>query len=124
MKREDIEDVYRLSPVQAGMLFHALHAADRTMYFQQFHCRLGPGFDPDVFARAWQILVNANPTLRTLFLWQDLEEPVQVVARYAALPCERRDWRGLCPAEQERRLAGFLEEDRRRGFDLAAAPLL
>src|SRR6185437_15497168 len=36
----DIEDVYPLSPVQEGMLFHTSYAPASGVYVQQFTCRL------------------------------------------------------------------------------------
>ncbi|HSC21132.1 MAG TPA: condensation domain-containing protein, partial [Solirubrobacterales bacterium] len=124
MRRENVEDVYRLSPVQQGMLFHCVRSGRAAMYLQQFQRRTGPGFDAAAFVRAWQAAVDANPALRTFFLWRDLEEPVQVVARRVELPVERHDWSDLPPAEREARLAELVAADRRRGFDLARAPLL
>jgi hypothetical protein len=124
MKRENIEDVYRLSPVQHGMLFHTLHAPESGMYFEQFHTPSAPGWDPAVAERAWREVVARNTILRTSFLWEGLDDPVQVVHRQVELPVVHEDWRGLPAAEQQERLAAFLAADRSRGFDLSRVPLL
>jgi hypothetical protein len=47
-----------------------------------------------------------------------------VVARQARLPWERQDWRGLEPTEQDERLKLYVDEDRRRGFNLSKPPLM
>ncbi len=124
MKRENIEDVYRLSLAQQGMLFHTLHAARPAMYLQQFRGRFGGVFDAAAFAAAWQALVDANPVFRTFFLWKDIEEPVQLVERRLTLSIEQQDWSALPAAASEARLAAFIAADRERGFDLARPPLM
>ena len=124
MKRENIEDVYRLSPVQQGMLFHTLHAPEAGMYFEQFHHRTPPGWNPEVAERAWREVVARHTILRTSFLWEGLDEPVQIVHRQVDLPVLHEDWRGLPTPEQEERLRRFLSDDRSRGFDAARVPLL
>jgi amino acid adenylation domain-containing protein len=125
MSRPDVEDIYPLTPLQQGMLFHTVYAPGSGAYVEQvgFTVR-DPAFDPDALARAWQRVADRHPALRTAFAWEEMEEPVAVVQRRAALPVEKLDWSGLDPAERERELEAFLAEDRRRGFDLLAAPLM
>ena len=38
--RQNIEDIYPLSPMQQGMLFHSLYAPDSGVYFVQVNCTL------------------------------------------------------------------------------------
>ena len=124
MSLENVADIYRLSPVQHGMLFHTLYAPETGVYFEQFCPAYGRGFDPAAFERAWQQTLDRHPVLRTAFLWEDLDEPVQVVHRRVELPVDRQDWRGLPAAEQRQRLADYMAADRRRGFELSRPPLL
>ncbi len=125
MSRPDVEDIYPLTPLQQGMLFHTVYAPGSGAYVEQvgFTVR-DPAFDPQVFARAWQRVAERHPVLRTAFAWEEMEEPVQVVQRRVAIPVETLDWSGLAPHARERELEDFLAEDRRRGFDLLAAPLM
>ena len=120
----NVEGVYRLSPVQEGMLFHALSAPGSGVYFEQFTTAYDEGLDPEVFAAAWRQVLDRHPVLRTSFLWEDLEQPVQVVHRYVDLNLERLDWRDRDPGEQQRGIAALAAADRRRGFDLTRPPLL
>ena len=61
--------------------------------------------------------------LRTVFFWEGLDQPLQVVRAEAAAPFETLDWSGVPAGEREARFAALLAADRARGFDLAAAPL-
>jgi amino acid adenylation domain-containing protein len=124
MSRTNIENIYPLSPMQQGMLFHTLYAEGPGMYFVQIGWTLRGQLDVAAFVRAWEEVVARHPILRTGFAWERLERPVQIVRRQVKLPLIEIDLRGLSTEEQAARLAAFNEEDRVRGFDLAKAPLL
>ncbi len=122
-----IEDVYPLTPLQEGILFHvqaALAAGVPDEYFRQYLCRIHGPLDVAAFAGVWRDCLARHPALRTAFVWEDVEEPLQVVFRRAGLPIATLDLRAAPPGEQGRLIADFLAADRRRGFDLRTAPLL
>ncbi|HVT17363.1 MAG TPA: amino acid adenylation domain-containing protein [Thermoanaerobaculia bacterium] len=119
-----VVDIYPLSPLQRGLLFHSQRHRGSGDYFQQVSCILAGKLDGASFLRAWQMVVARHPILRTAFVWEDLAEPLQVVREGIELPWEDGDWRELSPGEQEERLDRYLREDRRRGFEVAQAPLM
>jgi amino acid adenylation domain-containing protein/non-ribosomal peptide synthase protein (TIGR01720 family) len=122
--RGEVEDVYPLSPMQEGMLFHTLYAPGEGAYVGQFGFDLVGELDHAAFERAWQEVLERHPALRTAFVWEEVDAPVQVVQRRAALSIHREDWRGLEPHEQEARRAAFAAADRARGFAPGEAPLM
>ncbi|HBL59459.1 MAG TPA: non-ribosomal peptide synthetase [Cyanobacteria bacterium UBA8803] len=124
MKKEQIEDIYELSSMQQGMLFHTLADSNSGMYFEQLSCTLQGNLDVSKFKQAWQRVVERHPILRTAFFWEELEKPYQVVYRRVDLPWEVQDWRELSPQEQEKQLEAFLKADRERGFELSRSPLI
>ncbi|HEY0735645.1 MAG TPA: amino acid adenylation domain-containing protein [Herpetosiphonaceae bacterium] len=119
-----IEAVYPLSSLQQGMLFHALYAPAGGDYITQMRFVFGGALDRDALVMAWQQVTDRYAILRTGFIWEDLDEPLQVVRKQVAVPFALHDWRGLSEAEQTQRLDAYLEGDRRQGFDPAQAPLL
>ncbi|HVR96706.1 MAG TPA: amino acid adenylation domain-containing protein [Thermoanaerobaculia bacterium] len=119
-----VEDFYPLSPLQQGMLFHTLEAPGSGVYCEQLSCLLEGPLDETAFQATWDRVAERHAVLRTGFVWEGVKEPVQVVYRGLGVPLDCRDWRSCPGDEQRRRLAPFLDEDRRRGFDLAKAPLL
>nr|AHB82071.1 non ribosomal peptide synthetase [Jahnella sp. MSr9139] len=119
-----IEDVYPLSPVQQGMLFHTLFDRESGAYCQQLVCRLSGALDPDALRKAWATVVERHAALRTAFVQLGAAEPVQVVLPEVTLPWEILDWRELPAAAQEEALERLLERDRRRGFDPERPPLM
>ena len=124
MKDSELEDVYELSPMQQGMLFHTLYDPEGDLYFEQSVMTVRGDLDNVLFGQAWQLVGNRHPGLRTSFHWEGLEKPVQVVHSSVEVPVETRDWRGMRPDVQERELDAFVKGDRGRSFDLSRAPLL
>lgn len=124
MSSKNIEDAYSLSPMQQGMLFHSLYAVASGVYIEQISCSLHGNLNVSVFVRAWQQVVDRHPVLRTAFVWERLEQPLQVVGRYVKLPKEQQDWRGVSSVEQQEQLKILLYADRQRGFELSKAPLM
>jgi surfactin family lipopeptide synthetase C len=120
----NVEDVYPLSPLQEGMLFHTLEAPGSGVYIEQVDMELAGPLDPMALRDAWRRAVDRHPALRTAFFWEGLERPVQVVRRQVPLDWQEEDWRGSAVEEQRQRIDRHLHEDRCRGFDLTQAPLL
>ncbi len=121
---QNVEDIYPLAPLQQGMLFHSLYAPDSGIYCEQLGILFQPSFDSASFKAAWQSVIARHTILRTAFLWEELEEPLQVVHQQIALPWEEQDWRALSPGEQTARLEAFRRDDLKRGFEPGRAPLL
>src|SRR3954463_15409028 len=115
-KRHLIESIYPLSPVQHGMLFHTLYDSEAGMYVEQTIFTLRGDLDVAAFQRAWHHVVGRHPVLRTAFVWEQRDEPFQVVYRQTQLPWVVEDWRGLPASEQQQWLDAVLADDRTRGF--------
>ncbi|WP_459206816.1 non-ribosomal peptide synthase/polyketide synthase [Pseudomonas sp. MLB6B] len=122
MAAGDIADVYPLSPMQQGMLFHTLYEQGRGDYINQLRVDV-EGLDSERFVAAWQAAIRAHDILRTGFVWQDdLGQAVQVVRREVELPVALYDWR-----DSEDRIdatQALAQAERDRGFELSQAPLL
>jgi surfactin family lipopeptide synthetase C len=124
VRQEQIEDIYELSPMQQGILFHTLFTPEAGVYLLQWSGALHGPVNNLAMEQAWRQVVEQHPIFRTSFHWEELRKPLQVVHRSAALPFEQHDWRQIAPEEQEARLDAFLKEDRTRGFELSRAPLM
>jgi len=122
--RKNIEAIYPLSPTQQGMLFHSLYDRESGVYVEQLAATLRGDLDVSAFSQAWQRVVDRHAVLRTAFAWKRLEQMMQVVRQRVTVPIVQEDWRHYPAEEQEKRLDAWLEAERRRGFDLAKAPLM
>ena len=121
---ENLEDIYQLSPMQQGMLFHTIYTPESGAYFEQTLFTIAGELDVEMFERAWQQVVDRHSILRSSFLWEELERPQQVVHRRVRAPFEKLDWSDLPASVQEQRLANYIASDRANGFDLATPPLM
>ncbi|MBF2936489.1 non-ribosomal peptide synthetase, partial [Pseudomonas aeruginosa] len=118
----EVEDLYPLSPMQQGMLFHSLYQQEAGDYINQLRVDID-GLHPESFRAAWQAALDEHDVLRSGFLWQGaFETPLQVVRKRVEVPFSVLDWRG------REDLAAALDElaagEGRLGFDLSEAPLL
>jgi surfactin family lipopeptide synthetase C len=121
---DNIDDIYELSPMQQGMLFHTLYAPESSLYFEQLLCILSGELNFPAFVQAWQQVVTRHPVLRSGFYWEEIEKPLQMVSKQVELPWVKLDWRHLTPDEQQQHLENFLKSDRQKGFSLDVAPLM
>jgi amino acid adenylation domain-containing protein/non-ribosomal peptide synthase protein (TIGR01720 family) len=124
MRAADIEDIYELTPLQQGLLYHVLHATGSREYFTHFSCRLRASIDLRALRDALATVLARHPALRTSLHWEDVPKPLQVVHRSVELPLVELDWTGASRAEESARTEALIEEETRRGFALDAAPLL
>ncbi|HEV2783795.1 MAG TPA: amino acid adenylation domain-containing protein, partial [Actinophytocola sp.] len=119
-----VEDIYPLTPLQAGMLFHSLVDAGSGVYVNQVRFLLDGVSDPHALGAAVQRVVDRTPVLRTSLAWAGLDEPVQVVHRGVVLPVAHYDWRQLSEVDRDAELTRVLAEDWAAGIDLTVAPLM
>jgi amino acid adenylation domain-containing protein len=124
MNQKNIEDIYPLSPMQQGMLFHSLLAPESGAYIVQSCYEIQGNLNRTAFEQAWQQVINRHSILRTAFVWENLEKPLQVVGREVKALTLYQDWRHLAPEEQQTQLKFLLKTQRKQGFNLAKAPLI
>lgn len=122
----ELEDVLPLTPLQEGMLFHALYdQAAIDVYTAQFVLTLEGTVDPAALRAAVAALLRRHANLRVGFLHEDLDQPVQAVAAQVPVPLRTYDLTaGEGPGGVADRLREFLAADRVRRFDLADPPLM
>ena len=121
---KNVEDIYPLTPLQSGMLLHSLMAPESGVYVNQVTCSLPADLDPRLFRQAWERLVQRHGVLRTAFLWDGLEEPLQAVRKTVSLPWQELDWRGLPAEERRRRFEELRHGERHTPLTLSKAPLM
>jgi amino acid adenylation domain-containing protein len=109
--------------MQQGLLFHSLVSPHSGVYMLQFYCTLRGGLDEDRLEDAWRRVVARHAVLRTFFVLDHGDKPLQIVRKSVDVPFERHDWRDIPSDDQAGRFFEFLRGDRAVGFDVAKAPL-
>ncbi|HKE59595.1 MAG TPA: condensation domain-containing protein, partial [Pyrinomonadaceae bacterium] len=124
MRAENLVDIYELSPLQQGLLFHSLYAPESGVYIEQLTITLSGDIDLPAFKWAWEQAMGRHAVLRTAFYWEGIEKPHQVVYREVELPWEQHDWRSLSETQQAEQMKKYLSADRARGFDFSQPPMM
>ncbi|MFE2046737.1 amino acid adenylation domain-containing protein, partial [Streptomyces sp. NPDC059477] len=125
MTRSQVEDVWPLSPLQEGLLFHAAFDSDGPDVYQgQRLLDLDGPVDAGRLRASWQALAARHPVLRAGFRRRKSGEAVQVIARSVELPWRAEDLTGLDAEAAGAKMAELAAEDRAHRFSLAAPPLL
>ena len=117
---ENVADVYVLTPMQEGMLFHTISAPETDVFINQISIPIDGDLDVEMFMRSWDRLIHRHDALRTAFVWDGLDEPVQVVRQAVEL-----DWviHDLADAQDRAWALQSIVSGQRHQFDLASAPL-
>ncbi|ATL69942.1 non-ribosomal peptide synthetase [Nocardia terpenica] len=123
MAQSRIEDIWPLSPLQAGLLFHAVYDGEGIdVYVGHWILDLEGPVDAAKMRAAWEALLTRHAPLRACFRQRKSGETVQIVARQVELPWRVVDLSHL--DDPEAAVRELAEEDRTTRFDLAKAPLL
>lgn len=77
----DMVDLYPLSPMQEGMLFHSLLDSESEYYFEQMTCNIKGELNLQVMEDSVNTLLSRYDILRTAFLHEGFEKPIQVVLK-------------------------------------------
>jgi amino acid adenylation domain-containing protein len=123
ISRCDIENIFALTPVQEGILFHYLKDPRGEIYFEQLRLEVSGLLDIKAFERAWEFLAAGNAMLRTVFRWEETADPVQMVLKkhkpriiYYDLSDEPGE------VQKNKRLDEVKEKDLENRFDLRQVP--
>ncbi|WP_053213533.1 non-ribosomal peptide synthase/polyketide synthase [Pseudomonas sp. Q12-87] len=117
-----VEDIYPLSPMQQGMLFHTLYEQQAGNYINQLRVDV-EGLDVERFREAWQAAMDAHDVLRSSFVWEgDFKRALQVVHKHLDVVFVSHDWRARPQMNED--LEALALAQRQQGFALDAAPLL
>ncbi|MFH5211842.1 amino acid adenylation domain-containing protein [Antrihabitans sp. NCIMB 15449] len=119
-----LTDVWPLSPLQSGMLFHAVFAAESTdEYTDQSVLTLAGTVDDERLREAAQALLDRHENLRVAFL-ETNSGPRQIVLGDVAVLWRSVDLSALDEAASSAEIDRLLAADRLTKFDTASPPLL
>ena len=116
--------IYKLSPLQEGMLFHYLYNQDAQIYIEQFIVDLPAGVNIPIFRKAWSYVFKNHSILRTSFIYDKAEIPLQCVHPQVELPILEMDFSHFEEANQQEQLNQLIKEDISKGFELTQPPLM
>ena len=120
----DVVDAYPLNLLQEGMIYHREFSPKSAVYHAICSYRIEAPFDLETMQMSMQDLVNRHPLLRTSFSLTKFSRPLQLVHREFPNPLQYEDISGLTGHSQQMQIDGWMESEKRRGFELEEFPLI
>ncbi len=121
----ELADIWPVTPLQSGMLFHALLAESSTdVYLMQFTVSLSGAVDGRRLREAAQAVLNRHDNLRVAFTGDGAGNPVQVVLDRVDVPWRDIDLGQLPPERVAAELDRIRAQDYADRFEMGQAPLL
>ncbi|WP_219194688.1 surfactin non-ribosomal peptide synthetase SrfAB [Bacillus velezensis] len=119
MSKKSIQKVYALTPMQEGMLYHALLDPHSSSYFTQLELRIHGSFQLELFEKSVNELIRTYDILRTVFVHQQLQKPRQVVLAERKTKVHYEDISQLDEARQTEYIERYKRDVQQQGFHLA-----
>jgi iturin family lipopeptide synthetase B len=122
LNEKNVEEILALAPMQEGMLFDYLKEPGSDLYFEQLSLEISGKIDKQIFAAAWNFVIDTNEILRTLFRWEKLENPVQIILKEHKIQLKYYDFSDKNLDEKQKWLEKTKVKDRKEKFDLQEIP--
>ncbi|MEV7190173.1 condensation domain-containing protein, partial [Kitasatospora sp. NPDC093102] len=125
MKKPGIADILPLSPLQEGLLFHALYDTDGPdVYTTQLTLHLEGHLDTDRLRTAASTLLSRHPNLKAAFHTRPNNPPIQIIPTTTHLPFNEIDLTHLTPTQQTTQLTHITNQERHHRFNPTNPPLI
>ncbi len=122
INKKDIEMLYALTPIQEGILFHYLENPEGDIYFEQLCLHISGVTDSKIFKTAWDFVAETNELLRTVFRWNQIEKPIQIILKDSKLDVRSYDFANTSNKTYDHWITEILRKDREEKFDLENVP--
>ncbi|AIG26727.1 amino acid adenylation domain-containing protein [Brevibacillus laterosporus] len=120
----EITKLSPLAPMQEGMLLHYLMDRDSEAYVEQMTMTVVGELDVALFAASMEKLVERYDILRTIFIYEEVEEPLQVVLQQRPAEVIHKNLSQMLETEQIAYIEAWKKQDRDRKFDLSKDVLM
>ncbi|WP_366592772.1 plipastatin non-ribosomal peptide synthetase PpsC [Bacillus subtilis] len=123
-QQPEIQDIYPLSFMQEGMLFHSLYDEQSRAYFEQASFTIHGQLDLERFQKSMDAVFDRYDIFRTAFIYKNVAKPRQVVLKQRHCPVHVEDISHLNEKDKEHCTEAFKEQDKSKGFDLQTDVLM
>ncbi|OPA72812.1 hypothetical protein BVG16_32030 [Paenibacillus selenitireducens] len=123
-KADLLQDIYSLTPLQEGILYHHMVDIDSTNYISQDVFLIDDKADEQCIKKSLHFLGQKHSALRTNIIYEKISKPRQIVFKNREIEYEKIDLAVFDEKEQDEKLKKLLKEDLIRRFDLQRDALL
>ncbi|MEA9602796.1 condensation domain-containing protein, partial [Polynucleobacter sp. MG-28-Ekke-A2] len=120
------DNIYPMSPLQSGILFHAMYENKKTdVYKIQVEISLEGELNEKALNAALKKLHQRHPNLRAVFSYDQLSEPVEIITHEESVNIEKYDLSNTSNhLKIEKKFLGIRDKIQRHAFDLEQQPLV
>jgi amino acid adenylation domain-containing protein len=118
-QKDQVQDMYYLSPMQEGMLFHTVLHPGQSFYIEQISMQVKGSLRKDLLEQSLNVIVDRYDIFRTVFVHEKMKRPVQVVLKQRTFKVEEVDLSALSSEQQEQYIQTYKQQDKEKGFDLS-----
>ncbi len=118
----EVKDIYFLSPMQEGLLFHYLQSKDFDEYYQYLSFTIDGEINLDVLQKSLDLLVERHDVLRTVFVFEEVKQPLQIVYKQRRIKINFEDITPLTVADQKNFIDQWMLAARQKKLDLSSDP--
>ncbi|AEI43027.1 non-ribosomal peptide synthetase [Paenibacillus mucilaginosus] len=112
----EIQNIYGLTPLQEGMLFHTQWGIGTGDYIQQMTLEVEGGLNRDLLLASYQRMIDRHDVLRTVFRTAGVDKPLQIVLKHRRAAIRWETLSHLNEAGREAFIHGYRERERAEGF--------
>ncbi len=120
----EIQSIYRLTPMQEGLFFHFLKDENTALYFEQLSMNVDEELKPDLIQKSFNYLTQKYDVFRTLFIYKNLENALQIVFKNMESKVNFEDISNYTDVEKEKYLEEFKKQEVDRGFFITKEKLV
>jgi len=118
---DSVEDIYPMSLLQQGMVFHYLQQQNLHIYHDVLFFNLAAEWDISAFGKSLDHMVGKHTILRTKFLL-DKDRPLQLVLKPVEMEFAVADLRDVDESSKVESLQAWIKDEKNRGLAFASFP--
>ncbi|WP_164931455.1 non-ribosomal peptide synthetase [Longirhabdus pacifica] len=122
MNKKNIKDIYELTPMQSGMLYHAIQDSKANLHIVQGCVKLKGVMHAELLEQSFNHIIQKYDVLRTAFVYEKVNQPLQIIFKDRPAKLELVDLSYL--EEKQKALVQYRTSDRNRAFDLTKDVLI
>lgn len=124
IKGLEIEKVVNLTPLQEGMLVHALMEPESQAYYEQLRISIRGDLDWNALQKSFQLLVQRHETLRSNIYHKSASRSRLIVFKKRNMAITYENMTELTGKEQADAIRRFMDVDRNTHYDLSRDMLI
>ncbi len=121
--KQNVQDIFELSMVQKGMLFHHLKDESENTYNAQLVFTINGNLDVNILQSALNGVQINHEALRSVFRWEEVSKPLQIILKTAPIKIQYYDVSDKNERERQMYIEEYALKDQKKRFDLSQVPM-